>query len=208
MNIKVCGVTTFKQLQQLDGLEVDMAGLVLIPDTPWYAGDSLNAKEVSKADFDLKKVGILRNPSLSDALDWIDAYKLDAIQLIGEESPELCEDLSTEVEVIKLLPIDKDHSNLEKQLQQYDAVCDYYLFTGPFASNNAIYGGVFDWNLLASLRIEKPFFLSGGIGLQQSSVLRKFDHLDFFGADLNLEFETAPGEKDFKSILQFRQLIR
>ncbi|MEY3948640.1 MAG: hypothetical protein RL512_1451, partial [Bacteroidota bacterium] len=83
-----------------------------------------------------------------------------------------------------------------------------YLFTGSFASNKAIYGGAFDWNLLTSLRIEKPFFLSGGIGLQQSSVLRKFDHLDFFGADLNLQFETAPGEKDFKSILQFRQLIR
>lgn len=55
MNIKVCGITTFKQLQQLDGLEVDMAGIVLVPDSPWFAGNSLDGKEVCKADFDLKK---------------------------------------------------------------------------------------------------------------------------------------------------------
>lgn len=208
MNIKVCGITTFKQLQQLDGLEIDMAGIVLIPGSPWYAADSLNAKEVVKADFDLKKVGVLQNPSLSDALDWIDAYKLDVVQLIGEEDPQLCEDLSTEVEVIKQFSVGSDTTQLEKQLAEFDAVCDYYLFTGPIGADNNLYGTAFDWSVLAPLRIEKPFFISGGIHAQQSSTLRKIDHLDFFGADLNLAFETAPGEKDFKSILQFRQLVR
>ena len=208
MNIKVCGITTFKQLQQLDGLEIDMAGIVLIPGSPWYAADSLNAKEVVKADFDLKKVGVLQNPTLSDALDWIDAYKLDAVQLIGDEDPQLCEDLSTEVEVIKQFSVGSDTTHLEKQLAQFDAVCDYYLFTGPLEASNNLYGAAFDWSVLAPLKIEKPFFISGNIQPQQSSSLRKIDHLDFFGADLNVAFETAPGEKDFKSILQFRQLIR
>jgi phosphoribosylanthranilate isomerase len=207
MNIKVCGITTFKQLQQLDGLEVDMAGIVLIPDTPWYAGQLLAANEVCKADFDLKKVGILRNPSLSDALDWIDAYKLDVVQLVGEEDPELCDDLSAAVEVIKAFSLDKADAALEKKLESYDAVCDYYLFTGP-TGDSSLYGAAFDWSQLLQLRIEKPFFLSGGITTQQASSLRKLEHPDFFGADLNIDFETAPGEKDLKSILQFRQLIR
>ena len=207
MNIKVCGITTFKQLQQLDGLEVDMAGIVLIPDSPWYAGEALASKEVCKADFDLKKVGILRNPSLSDALDWIDAYKLDVVQLVGEEDPALCDDLSSEVEVIKAFSVDKADSGLEKKLESYDAVCDYYLFTGA-TTTAQLYGTAFDWSLLLTARIEKPFFLSGGITIQQASSLRKLDHPDFFGADLTIDFETSPGEKDLKSILQFRQLIR
>ena len=150
MNIKVCGITTFKQLQQLDGLEIDMAGIVLIPGSPWYAADSLNAKEVVKADFDLKKVGILQNPSLSDALDWIDAYKLDAVQLIGDEEPQLCEDLSTEVEVIKQFSVGSDTTQLEKQLAQFDAVCDYYLFT-------SIYGDYSRGWILGYLKKEEFF---------------------------------------------------
>lgn len=208
MNTKVCGITTFKQLQQLDGLEIDMAGLVLIPGSPWYAGDTLNAKEVNKADFDLKKVGIMQDPSLSDALDWIDAYKLDAVQLVGNESASLCDDLSTEVEVIKQFRISGAVKNIDELLADYDAVCDFYLFTGLPASEGAIYGLPFDWSLLEKARIEKPFFLGGGIKESDASKLRAFKHPDFFGIDLDIAFETAPGEKDLKALLQFRQLIR
>ena len=208
MNIKVCGITTFKQLQQLDGLEVDMAGIVLVPDSPWFAGNSLDGKEVCKADFDLKKVGILFNPSLSEALDWIDMYKLDVVQLNGVEDPSLCEDLSTEVEVIKSFQVGDAAAELEKQLANYDAVCDYYLFAGHTQTTAGVYGNAFDWSLLQALRIEKPFFLSGDIKEQQAGMIRKFSHPDFFGPDLTQSFETAPGEKDFKTILQFRQQVR
>lgn len=208
MNTKVCGITTFKQLQQLDGLEIDMAGLVFIPGSPWYAGETLSAKEVSKADFDLKKVGLLYNPSLSDALDIIDAYKLDVVQLCGQESPELCDDLSTEVEVIKLFHIGEDVKNIDELVKDYDGVCDYYLFTGPATTPDEIYGASFDWTLLKSARIEKPFLLGGGITTADASRLRAFTHPDFFGVDLDTVFETAPGEKDFKLLLQFRQLVK
>lgn len=208
MNTKVCGITTFKQLQQLDGLEIDMAGLVFIPGSPWYAGETLSAKEVSKADFDLKKVGLMYNPSLSDALDIIDAYKLDVVQLCGQESPELCDDLSTEVEVIKLFYIGEDVTNIDELVKDYDGACDYYLFTGPVSTPAEFYGTPFDWTLLQSARIEKPFLLGGGVTSADASRLRAFAHPDFFGVDLDTAFETAPGEKDFKSLLQFRQLIK
>lgn len=208
MNTKVCGITTFKQLQQLDGLEIDMAGLVFIPGSPWYAGETLNAKEVSNADFDLKKVGLLRNPSLSDALDLIDAYKLDVVQLCGEESPELCDDLSTEVEVIKLFHVGEGTKNIDELVKDYDGVCDYYLFSGEPAVKGDLYGAAFDWTLLQAARIEKPFLLGGGITAADASRLRSFTHPDFFGIDLDKAFETEPGEKDFKSLLQFRQLIK
>lgn len=208
MNTKVCGITTFKQLQQLDGLEIDMAGLVFIPESPWYAGDTLLAKEVSKADFDLKKVGVLYNPSLSDALDLIDAYKLDVVQLCGQETPELCEDLSTEVEVIKLFHLGEEVKNIDELVKDYDGVCDYYLFSGPPAAKGDFYGTPFDWSLLQKARIEKPFLLGGGITAADASRLRSFTHPDFFGVDVDTPFEIEPGEKNLKSLLQFRQLIK
>jgi phosphoribosylanthranilate isomerase len=208
MNIKVCGITTFKQLQQLDGLEIDMAGMVFIPDSPWYAGNTLSAAEISKADFDVKKVGILRDPSLSDALDIIDAYKLDVVQLVGQESASLCDDLSTEVEVIKSFYLQDDASSIDELVAPYDAVCDYYLFSGALGAGNGLYGTPLSVSLLKKARIEKPFFIAGGIDATKASMIRGIDHPDFFGVDLNTEFEVAPGEKDLKSLLQFRQQLR
>ena len=208
MNIKVCGITTFKQLQQLDGLEIDMAGMVFIPDSPWYAGNTLSAAEISKADFDVKKVGILRDPSLSDALDIIDAYKLDVVQLVGQESASLCDDLSTEVEVIKSFYLQDDTSSIDELVAPYDAVCDYYLFSGALGAGKGLYGTPLSVSLLKKARIEKPFFIAGGIDATKASMIRGIDHPDFFGVDLNTEFEVAPGEKDLKSLLQFRQQLR
>jgi phosphoribosylanthranilate isomerase len=208
MNIKVCGITTFKQLQQLDGLEIDMAGMVFISDSPWYAGNTLSAAEISKADFDVKKVGILRDPSLSDALDIIDAYKLDVVQLVGQESASLCDDLSTEVEVIKSFYLQDDTSSIDELVAPYDAVCDYYLFSGALGAGNGLYGTPLSVSLLKKARIEKPFFIAGGIDATKASMIRGIDHPDFFGVDLNTEFEVAPGEKDLKSLLQFRQQLR
>ena len=108
MNIKVCGITELKQLQQLDGLDVDFAGLIFYKDSPRYAGDKLSGKDLKNADFDLKKVGVFVNPEMIDVLDAIDEYGLEVVQLHGDESPEMCEDLSTEVEVIKAFRISGD----------------------------------------------------------------------------------------------------
>ena len=41
-----------------------------------------------------------------DVLDAIDEYGLEVVQLHGDETPEMCEDLSSEVEVIKAFRID------------------------------------------------------------------------------------------------------
>ncbi len=101
MNIKVCGITEMKQLQQLEGLDIDFAGLIFYKDSPRYVGDKLPKKEVKKADFDLKKVGVFVNPELIEVLDAIDEYGIQVVQLHGDESPEMCEDLGSEVEVIK-----------------------------------------------------------------------------------------------------------
>ncbi|RZM07185.1 MAG: phosphoribosylanthranilate isomerase [Pedobacter sp.] len=108
MNIKVCGITTLKQLQQLEGLEIDFAGLIFYKDSPRYIGDKLEGAAIKDLDLDVKKVGVFVNPEMIDVLDAIDAYGLDVVQLHGDETPEMCEDLSSEVEVIKAFSINSE----------------------------------------------------------------------------------------------------
>jgi phosphoribosylanthranilate isomerase len=210
MNIKVCGITQFKQLQQLEALNIDYAGLIFYKDSPRYMGDKISGKEVKDADFDLKKVGVFVNPSYSDLLDAIDNYGLDIVQLHGNETPELCEELSAEVEVMKAFRIPAgEPEDINAMVAPYDAVCDYYLFdTGGLKESFGGTGQQFDWNVLKKAKIEKPFFLSGGIGPEDAKKIRAFSHPDFFAIDINSRFETAPGVKDMAAILKFLQGLK
>lgn len=208
MNIKVCGITDMKQLQQLDGLDIDFAGLIFYPESPRYVGGKLSPKDVKNADFDIRKTGVFVNPELIDVLDAIDAYGLQVVQLHGDESPEICEDLSAEVEVIKAFRIRGDE-DIDALVAPYDAVCDYYLFdTAGLKESFGGTGQQFDWSVLAAARIEKPFFLSGGIGVEDVARIRAFKHPDFFGVDVNSKLEISPGVKDMSKVLQLKMGLK
>jgi phosphoribosylanthranilate isomerase len=207
MNIKVCGITQFKQLQQLEALNIDYAGLIFYKDSPRYMGDKITGKQVKDADFDIKKVGVFVNPGYSELLDAIDEYGLDIVQLHGNETPEMCEELSAEVEVIKAFRIAGEKSiDIDEMVADYDEACDYYLFdTAGLKESFGGTGQQFDWSVLKKAKIEKPFFLSGGIGPEDAQKVKAFNHPDFFAVDVNSKFELSPGLKDMAAILKFLQ---
>jgi phosphoribosylanthranilate isomerase len=198
MNIKVCGIIELKQMQQLDALNVEFVGMDFQSDSPRFIGEKLAKNDIKKADFDFKKVGIFFNPEMIEVLDAIDDYGLDVVQLNGHETTEMCEDLSSEVEVIKAFTIDKNTKDIDALVAPYDAVCDYYLF--DTSEDNA---GQFDWNILAKAKIEKPFFLSGGIGVDDIAKIKAFKHPDFYGVNVNSKLEKEPGVKDMALVLKF-----
>jgi phosphoribosylanthranilate isomerase len=210
MNIKVCGITQFKQLQQLEALNIDFAGLIFYKDSPRYMGNKITGKQIKDADFDIKKVGVFVDPGYSELLDAIDEYGLDIVQLHGNETPEMCEELSAEVEVIKAFRIPGDKTiDIDEMVADYDAVCDYYLFdTAGIKESFGGTGQQFDWGILKKAKIEKPFFLSGGIGVDDAAKIKAFTHPDFFAVDVNSRFELSPGLKDMAAILKFLQAFK
>lgn len=209
MNIKVCGITTMKQLQQLDGLEIDFAGLNFYKGSPRYVSDKIAAKEIQNADFDIKKVGVFVDAEYDEVMKTIDDYALDIVQLHGNESPELCSMLAEDIEVIKVFRIDATTKKVDDLLKDFDDVCDYYLFDAGGQKETLGGTGVkFDWDLLVKAKIEKPFFLSGGIGPDDVAKIKAFKHPDFFAIDINSKFETAPGVKDMAKLLKFVKELR
>lgn len=208
MNIKVCGITQLKQLQQLEAINIDFAGLIFYKESPRYVGDKLSKKEIKSADFDLKKVGVFVNPELIDVLDAIDDYGLDVVQLHGDEPPGMCDDLSSEVEVIKAFRIKEGDMDIDALVKDYDDVCDYYLFDKATDYSIGGTGKQFDWSILKKAKIEKPFFLSGGIGPDDTAKIKSFHHPDFFGVDINSRFEKEPGVKDMALVLGFKQAMK
>jgi phosphoribosylanthranilate isomerase len=210
MNIKVCGITQLKQLQQLDRLNIDFAGLIFYKESPRYAGNTISGRDLRDSDFELKKVGVFVDAAYDEIMKTIDAYGLDIVQLHGSEEPLLCESLSDSVEVIKVFSVGaSDAKAVDELLEEYDEVCDYYLFDTAVPDGAKGGTGVqFNWKVLADSRIEKPFFISGGIGPDDTAKLKKFKHPDFFGVDINSRFEKEPGVKDLAMVLQFKQGLK
>lgn len=209
LNIKVCGITTMKQLQQLDGLEVEFAGLNFYKHSKRYAGDSISKAELANADLDIKKVGVFVNAEFDHIMETVEDYALDVVQLDGDETPHLCEMISNEVETIKTFRIDhKSDTLIDYILKDYDEVCDYYLFDTTLNDNSD--GSIKHLNLkqIAESKIEKPFFLGGMIGPDDAAMLKKFKHPDYYGVDINALFEKEPGVKDMSLILRFIQALK
>lgn len=209
MNIKVCGITQLKQLEHLDAMEIEFVGLNFYKESPRYVVGKISAESIRDGDFDIKKIGVFVNESIDKIIKTAEDFNLDIVQLHGNETPAACKRLSEEIEVIKTFRVNGDTENIEGLVEKYDDACDYYLFdTGGQKESFGGTGIQFDWKLLNSSRIEKPFFLAGGIGLPDVVKVKTFRHPDFFAVDINSKFEISPGIKDLDLVKMFAQVLR
>ena len=161
----------------------------------------------------IKKVGVFVDASLEFILDKIETHQLDIIQLHGQETPEFCNELrhakldsaSHPVEIIKVFSI-KDHFDFSV-LQPYENVCDYFLFDtkGELPGGN---GYTFNWDVLKNYPSATPYFLSGGIGLDEVDIIQSFlqkkESKYCYAIDVNSKFEIKPGLKDIKELEKFK----
>jgi len=201
MKIKVCGITTLEQLQSLQDMEVDYAGMIFYEKSKRFAGDKLNCQLPEVKGLTIAKVGVFVNAEMEVVKRAIIDYNLTAIQLHGDETDEYCLDLMDKVKVIKVFRI-ADQQDIDALVLPFQEVCHYYLFD----TDTAAYGGSgrqFDWNLLEQAAINKPFFLSGGIGPGDIEKIKAFQHPYFYGVDINSRFETEPGVKDMNQVTRF-----
>lgn len=208
MKIKVCGNRDLNQLEELSELGVDYAGFIFYEQSPRYALKKLNGKDVVKLKLTLEKVGVFVNASEDEIMKQIDDFGLNMVQLHGDETPSFCSRISDQIKVIKSFRIADFDTNIDWLVQEYDEVCDYYLFDKGSAG---LYGGTgekFNWDLLVKSGIGKPFFLSGGIRLNDAGTIEKFKHDFFYGVDVNSRFEKEPGVKDMKLISEFVKQLK
>jgi phosphoribosylanthranilate isomerase len=209
MKIKVCGITQADQLKQLDGLGVDYAGLIFFRQSSRYMLDKLMTTDVKNLSLNLKKVGVFVNASEEDITTQVELYGLDLVQLHGDETPAFCKHISSHVSVIKAFRITKyNEQNIDWLVKPYEEVCDYYLFD---TNRKGAYGGTgeqFDWKILNDKIINKPFFLSGGIGSADVEKVKAFHHPFLYAVDINSMVETEPGIKDMEQVKLFVQELK
>jgi phosphoribosylanthranilate isomerase len=216
MKIKVCGMTDIDQMHQLHEVGVEFAGLIFYPNSPRFVGrHGLNGQDVKKAKLKVYKVGVFVNAGYEEIMNQVDNYGLDMVQLHGHETPFECGKVSDYIHVIKAFRF-SENDHVEWTIKDYYQDADMFLFdTGvPMAKEareqSVAFGGTgrkFDWRRLRGLKINKPFFLSGGIEPGDAGLVKEFMRepvaKDLFVVDLNSRFETSPGVKDISKVRDF-----
>lgn len=207
MKIKVCGITKFGQLQELDELGVDYAGLIFHPSSPRYIRNKEDAEKIGTFSGSIIKTGIFVDETEEVVFKSIKDFGLNAVQLHGNESPEYCKKMRKHLQVIKAFGIDKEKDVLPEGLAAYADACDYFLFDTISDNKSGGTGKTFNWELLQD-EVRKPFFLSGGISPEDAEELLHFEHPYLLGVDINSRFEIVPGIKDMNKVASFVQKIK
>ncbi len=206
MKIKVCGMRHPDNIRELIKLRPDYIGFIFYEASPRFAGHELTQTTLDLIPNEICKTGVFVNSTLTQIQSTLEQFKLDAIQLHGQESPELCQALRNQgLEVIKAFSL-KTATDL-KGIERYKEACDFFLFDTATPSHGGS-GRKFDWQLLKDAPLALPFFLSGGIGEEDANALLDECPVKPYALDLNSRFETQPGVKDIEALKRFIQQIR
>lgn len=202
MQLKVCGITNTETIRALIPLEINRLGFIFYHRSPRYVYGKLIEEGLNEIPNHIKKSGVFVNAEITEIEQIVSNYKLDSIQLHGDETPEFCNHFRSRMEVIKTISI-KDNSSFEKAILYKDA-CDLFLFDTQSDKHGGT-GETFNWQWLDAYTLNKPFYLSGGISLENYDSIRNIKHQQLLGIDINSKFETAPGKKDLGKIKQLIQ---
>jgi len=208
MKLKICGMS--HNIEEVARLHPDYLGFIF-----WKPSKRFFDGAIPKLHNNTSKVGVFVDANIDEIINRTNTYGLNAIQLHGNESPEFCENLKNRfknqtinVEIIKVFSITDSFDF--SQLNPYEKSSDFYLFDtkGKLPGGN---GYQFNWEVLKGYPSKKPYFLSGGIGLEELDnvleFLQKEESKYCHAIDINSRFEISPGLKDIDKLKKFKNRL-
>lgn len=203
LKIKVCGMRDLVNIADVAALYPDYMGFIFYPESKRYVGEDF---VIPKLSWKIKKVGVFVYAPADLVIQKIRKYNLQAVQLHSDEPVGYCKAIKSEgVEIIKVFGVDANFDF--DQLNDYDKCCDYFLFDTKSVGHGGS-GEKFNWDLLKQYKMNKPFLISGGVGLYDLPAIEKLaNDLPVYAIDINSKFEIEPALKDVHEIEKFIKLM-
>ena len=210
MLVKVCGLTTMMNIEEIANLTPDYMGFVFYDKSPRYVGDSLNAIQLQHLDTRIKKTGVFVNEMPRVIAECVRTYYLNAIQLHGDEPLATVKESARMLGGVSIIKAFRIHEGFDfAAVADYEAFCSLFLFDAAQES----YGGggtSFNWDLLKRYTGSVPFLLAGGLSPENLE-----DALDVVaahplgrGVDLSSGLEIRPGVKSLTKTKEVIDIVR
>lgn len=208
LKVKVCGLRDPKNISDIVKLKPDMVGFIFYDKSKRFVNDQ-DYNAILKASDSAQRIGIFVNAPATYVVEKVKSFALNGVQLHGDEPASLIEELKrafSDLIIIKAISV-ADKLEFETLLPYKDLV-DYFLFDTASKAHGGS-GKHFSWELLDNYNLKVPFFLSGGIKVQDAEVikLKLANWPMLIGVDLNSQFEIGAGIKDPLKISKFMEDI-
>ncbi|MBX7496382.1 phosphoribosylanthranilate isomerase [Qipengyuania sp. 6B39] len=202
--IKICGIATPEALDAAIHSRADFAGFVFFPPSPRHVDAHAAAALAARGGGAIGRVGLFVDADDGLIAESVQAGRLNALQLHGEETPERAAELRSRfgLPVWKALPV-AAHADIDRAAAYRDAA-DLILFDAKTPKDAALPGGMglrFDWSLLAAYREKMAWGLAGG--LTPANVAQAIAQTGAPLVDTSSGVESAPGVKDPAKIAAF-----
>jgi phosphoribosylanthranilate isomerase len=204
LKLKVCGMRDHRNILDVERIQPDLMGFIFYPASPRFVGEDFRIP--NQLSSSVQRVGVFVNDTRQNIRRRIVENGLTAIQLHGNETPAECSQLKSEnMKVIKVFHVDEkfDFAITEP----YKSVVDFFLFD----SKGKYYGGnasAFGWDILQKYDQEIPFFLSGGISLENTDQLDALRGMNLYAIDVNSGVEVSAGMKDVLKVSMIKDRIK
>ena len=207
--VKLCGITTPAAMPAAVGAGADLVGFVFFPRSPRAVTPAEAAALSAAHPGGPARVALLVDPDDAAIEAVLAAFRPDLIQLHGEETPARCAEVRARfgLPVMKALGIAAEEDLAA--LEAYAPAVDRFLLDAKPPPGAALPGGnaaAFDWQLLAGLRIPRPWLLAGG--LTPANVAAAVRMAGAPGVDVSSGVERARGVKDPALVEAFVQAAR
>tara|TARA_B100001057_G_scaffold152600_1_gene152660 strand:- start:2029 stop:2658 length:630 start_codon:yes stop_codon:yes gene_type:complete len=202
MIIKICGIQNQDTVMCCENNSINFFGMIFYPKSPRNISIE-NANKLNKLSEKLKinGVGVFVNKDIYELEAIIKYVNLKYVQLHGSEDESYIKDLKKfGVKIIKSISVSSEDDL--KKINDYKTA-DYFLFDYK-PKKHELPGGnskSFDWNILKSLKTDKPWFLSGGINI--NNIQQILNDINPCGVDLSSGVEKELGIKDNQIINNF-----
>ncbi|MFZ3046883.1 MAG: phosphoribosylanthranilate isomerase [Desulfatirhabdiaceae bacterium] len=200
--IKICGLTRPDEAIQCEAAGASAIGLVFYPPSPRCVPveQALTIRAALSADTTV--VGVFVNESIDVILSTVRQCNLNAVQLHGQEPPEMVDRLKGEgILVIKSVFL--DHEPFFRDADQYPASA--FLAEcgrGRLPGGNAL---AWKWETARALSQSVPLILAGGLNPENVRLAMRDAAPDAVDVSSGVEF--CPGRKDISQVRMFIQAV-
>ena len=202
MIVKICGIKNEDTLIYCQKKRINFFGMIFYAKSPRNISlENANILQKKSENLNINGVGVFVDKNINELEAIIKSLKLRYVQLHGSEDELYIRNIKkNDVKIIKSISINK--VNDLKKIHYYNSA-DYFLFDykplkGELPGGNA---KSFDWNILKGLETDKPWFVSGGININNIQQILK--DIKPFGIDLSSGVEKELGIKDNRIINNF-----
>ena len=198
--IKICGLMRAEDIEAVNIAKPDYIGFVFAKGRKRTVTHETAKKLKSMLNPQIKAVGVFLDNDADEVLSLADSGIIDIIQLHGKEDSEYIRYIRshTDKPIIKAVSVRDEEDVLSADKLGVD-----YLLLDTYKKN--MIGGtgeVFDWNIIP--KINKPFFLAGGIN---NDNIRYALKCGAYCIDISSGAETD-GKKDKDKIINLVNTVR